>query len=208
MKEKSTSGEKQKNAIDWSEVYRLENAQEDVEQGLNAQEKKKILRERAKELAREPERKETAEDYLEVVEFLLAHERYAVESASVREVYPLKELTPLPCTPLFVLGIINVRGEIKSVIDIKRFFDLPEEGLTDLNKVIIVQADEMELGILADALIGVRSIPLNEIQPSLPTLTGIREEYLRGVTNERLAILDVAKILSDERIIVHEKVEM
>ena len=177
---------------------------------LTQQEKKKILKERAKALAREPDRKETTEEHLEVVEFLLANERYAVESSYVREVYPLKELTPLPCTPSFVVGIINVRGEILSVIDIKKFFDLPEKGLTDLNKVIIVQANEpeMELGILADAIIGVRSIPLKEIQLSLPTLTGIREEYLRGVTNERLVILDVAKILYDERIIVHEEVEV
>src|SRR5439155_25417175 len=129
-------------------------------------------------------------------------------SSSVREVYPLKELTPLPCTPPFVLGIINVRGKILSVIDIKKFFDLPEKGLTDLNKVIIVHADEMELGILADALLGVRAIPLEELQPSLPTLTGIRAEYLKGVTKDRLVILDTEKILSDKGIIVHEEVEI
>lgn len=50
-------------------------------------------------------------------------------SEYVREIYPLKEFTPIPCTPPFVLGIINVRGQILSVIDIKKFFDLPEKGL-------------------------------------------------------------------------------
>lgn len=167
-----------------------------------------ILRARARELAREPEREAATEEFLRVVEFLLAHERYAVESVYIREVYPLKELTPLPCTPPFILGIINVRGQILTVIDIKKFFDLPEKGLTDLNKVIILSADGMELGILADAIVGVRVLPLQEIQPPPPTLTGIRAEYLRGVTGERTVVLDVTRILDDEKIVVREEVEL
>lgn len=171
------------------------------------QEKKKILKARAKALAREAEDGEEGKESIEVVEFLLAYEKYAIESSFVREVYPLKELTPLPCTPPFVLGIINVRGRILSVIDVKKFFDLPEKGLTDLNKIIIVHTDEIEFGILADSILGVRWIPLAEIQPSLPTLTGIRAEYLKGVTKERLVVLDAEKILYDKRTIVHEELE-
>jgi purine-binding chemotaxis protein CheW len=164
-----------------------------------------ILQERAKALARERQREEV-EASLQVIEFLLAHEKYAIESEYIREVYPVKEITPLPCTPTFVIGLINVRGEILSVIDIKRLFDLPEIELTNHSKVIITQADEMELGILVDSIVGGRYIPLNEIQPSLPTLTGIRMDYLKGVTTERLVVLDMAKILADQKIIVHEEV--
>ena len=142
------------------------------------------------------------------MEFLLAYEKYGIESSYVREVYSLKELTPLPCTPLFVLGIINVRGQILSVIDIKKFFDLPEKGLADLNKVIILHSDSMEFGILADVMLGVRNVLLSELQPSLPTLTGIRQEYLKGITAERVVILDAEKLLSDKQIIIHEEVEM
>jgi purine-binding chemotaxis protein CheW len=100
-----------------------------------------------------------------------------------------------------------VRGQILPVIDIKKFFDLPEHGITDLHKVIIVHHEEMDLGVLADVIFGVRAIPLNALQPSLPTLTGIREEYLKGVTAERLVVLDVTRILADPRIIVQEEVE-
>jgi purine-binding chemotaxis protein CheW len=141
------------------------------------------------------------------VEFLLAHETYGVESLYVREVHPLKAFTPLPCTPAFVLGIINVRGQILSVIDLKKFFDLPEKRLTDLDKVIVVHDDTMVFGVLADAILGVRTIPLDTIQPSLPTLTGIRAGYLRGVTNERLVILDAVKLLRDPTLVVLEEVE-
>lgn len=167
----------------------------------------RILKERARALAREPEKKEVADERIEIMEFQLAYEKYGVETSYVREVYPLKELTPVPCTPPFVLGIVNVRGQIVSVIDIKKFFDLPEKGLTDLNKVIILHNSEMEFGILADVISRVRYVALKDIQPSLPTLTGIRQEYLKGVTAERLVILDTERLLSDKNIVVHEGVE-
>lgn len=168
-------------------------------------EKKRILKTRAKSLAREPGQDETAGEHIEVVEFLLAHETYAIEMVYIREVYPLKELTPIPCTPLFVLGVINVRGEILSVIDIKKFFDLPEKGFTELNKVIILRASDMKFGILVDSILGVRSIPLKDIQPPLPTMKNIQAEYVRGITGGGIIVLDARKILLDEKIVVHEK---
>jgi len=113
----------------------------------------------------------------------------------------------VPCTPPFVLGIINVRGQVMSVVDIRRFFELPIKGLTDLNRVVIVQSNRMEMGILADRIVGVRPVPLSSIQPTLPTLTGVRNDYLRGVTNDRSVILDVEKMLNDRRFYVNEEVE-
>lgn len=200
--EKVTSG-------DWGEIHqRLEASREAVEKGFSPSEKEKIkiFKARAKSLAREAEKEVSFEEYIEAVEFLVADERCAIESAFVREVYPLRQLTRLPHTPPFVLGIINVRGQILSVVDIKAFFGLPEKGLSDFSKVIIVNTDEMELGILADTVISSINIPIRQLQESLPTVTGIRAEYLKGITKERLVLLDVAKILSDERIIVHEEV--
>jgi purine-binding chemotaxis protein CheW len=166
---------------------------------------KRILKERAKLLAREPV-KETDDASIEVVEFLLADERYGIESRFVREVYLLKEFTHLPCTPPFVFGLINVRGQVLSVIDIKKSFGLPDKGISDLSKVIIIHKDKMEFGILADAVFGVREIRLSEFQPSLPTLSGKREEYLRGVTMDRAVILDGARLLNDKDIVVYEEV--
>ena len=99
---------------------------------------REILRARARALARPRERAAVAEASLELLEFRLAQESYALETRHVREVYPLRDLTPLPCTPPFVLGIVNVRGRITPVIDIKKFFDLPDKGLTDLHRIILV----------------------------------------------------------------------
>jgi len=166
-----------------------------------------VLRARAKALARAPVQAPAAETLLEVLEFSLAQERFAVETRYLREVYPLKELTPLPGTPPFVLGIVNVRGRILPVLDIKRFFELPEQGLTDLHRIILVHGRDLELGLLADAIVGVRPVPVDSLQSSLPTLTGIRSDYLKGVTAERLVVLDVDRILADPKIIVHEEVD-
>lgn len=201
----------QKNKIDWHEVkQRQEAARIATEQiwAPTAENASRILQARAQTLAREALPVEAANASIEVIEFILAHERYAVASEYVREVYPLEELTPLPCTPAYVLGIINLRGEILSVIDIKKFFDLPAKGITDLNKVIVLESEGMVFGILADVISGVRRILRAGIQPSLPTLTGIRENYLLGVTAERVVILDAEKLLSDEKLIVQEEIGM
>ena len=206
---KPTSRKRKKTAIDHGKIHGRPGGAEATAQRMwapDSENTRRILKARAQVLAREPASTELTE-CLEVVEFLLAHETYAIESRYVREVCPLENLTLLPCTPAFILGIVNVRGEILTVVDIKKFFDLPEKGLTDLNKVIVLQSGDMVFGILADAISGVRDIPLVGIQPSLPTLTGIREEYLRGVTAEHIVILDAEKLLTDEKIVVQEQVE-
>jgi purine-binding chemotaxis protein CheW len=169
--------------------------------------KTEILKARAKELAREPNSADASGEHIEVLEFVLAYERYGIESTFVREVYPLKALTPVPCTPAFVLGIINVRGRILSVIDIKRFFDLPEQGLAELSQAVILRDDVMEFAVLADSIVGFRSVSTRDILPSLPTLTGIRQDYLKGITRDRIVILDGRKLLSEKALVVHEAVE-
>lgn len=169
---------------------------------VTAEEKKRIWKERARALA-QGAKESDADDFLEVVAFALAHETYAIELAHIREVLPLKQLTPLPGVPSFVLGVIHLRGEIISVIDLKGFFQLPAKGLTDLNRVIVLESRQMTVGVLADAVVGVRRISRSRIQPSLPTLTGIQSEFLKGVLeDDGMVVLDAAKVLADERTLV------
>jgi purine-binding chemotaxis protein CheW len=196
--------------FDWEQLHRrLEASQTALQRKLtpSPEERQKILLSRARSLARGKAEAASPRQSMEVVEFILGPESYGIESRHIREVYPLTEFTPLPCTPPFVLGLVNMRGKILSVIDIKKLFDLPEKGLTDLNKVIVVHTDRMELGILADVILGVRSIPLQELELALPTLTGIREDYLLGITKGPMVVLDVTRILSDERILVNRGVD-
>ena len=176
------------------------------EAGLS-QKARSILQNRAEELATEHREEGINENAIEVLEFILADEHYAVESIYIREVYPMREFTHIPGTPPFVLGLINIRGQILSVIDIRRFFDLPVKGLSDLNRVMVIQTPKMEMGILADRIIGVRHVSQDTLQHSLPTFTGIRAEYLRGISPDGLVVLDVQKMVADPKLAVNEEVE-
>ncbi|MGH9529684.1 MAG: chemotaxis protein CheW [Terriglobales bacterium] len=196
------------NGLDWGDLHRrLDASRVALKQKLTPgpEEKHKILRARARVLATGSKKEAVSSQLvLEVVEFVLGPEHYGIESHHIREIHPLNEFTSLPCTPAFVLGLVNVRGQILSIINIKKLFDLPEKGLSDMNKIIIVHTHHMEVGILADAILGVRSIAPEELHPALPTMTGIRAGYLNGITKDSLVVLDVENILADDKILVDE----
>ena len=116
--------------VDWREVRRrLEAARAAIERvwAPAPEEAKRILKARAQALAREPEQAQAADDTSRSWNFSWP-ETYGFETRYVREVYPLENLTPLPCTPAFVLGIVNLRGEILSVIDIRKFSTCRKKG--------------------------------------------------------------------------------
>jgi purine-binding chemotaxis protein CheW len=169
----------------------------------NDSDRRAILRRRAADLARVPVADDSADETLEVVEFSLAGERYGAESGWVSEVLPFSNCTPLPCTPPFVLGLVNVRGRFVHAIEIGRFLGLPARGIVDLHHLLIVRHGAIELGIVADLVAGLRRVPLSALQSPPAALAG----HLRGMTAERLAVLDLAAILSDPRQVVDEEVE-
>jgi purine-binding chemotaxis protein CheW len=104
--------------------------------------------------------------------------------------------------------MVNVRGRILPVFDLKKVFDLPDKGLTDLHRIILVRGNDLELGLLADVIVGVRSIPVDRLQASPATFTGINNYYLKAVTAEQLVVLDLERILLDPKIIVNDEVEV
>ena len=164
----------------------------------------RILRERAAALSRRDSASRPETGALELLEFRLAGERYAVETRFVAEVHPLRDLTPLPGTPDFVRGIVNLRGRILPVYDLKKFFSLPEQGLTDLHRIVVVSGGDFELGLLADVVVGVRELARDALSPPLPTLSVIAAGYLKGVSEESLVVLDLERILTDPRIVVND----
>ncbi|MFA9391096.1 MAG: chemotaxis protein CheW [Prolixibacteraceae bacterium] len=139
--------------------------------------------------------------------FLLSDEPYFIDETYVLEVLQLMDLTPLPCTPPFILGIINVRGRILSVINLKNFLNLPEKGITNLNRVIVVKKGEIEIGLLVDEVTENVEIDLDELQTNLSILEPSQREYVIGISKNREVILDIAKFLDDEKIIINEEVK-
>ena len=173
---------------------------QEISEELNHQ----ILKERARILAQKTDVEKA--DELEVLIFTLSDENYAFETFEVKEVVKVYEITPLPSTPDFLKGIVNVRGEILSVIDIRLFFNLENAFLNKSFDVIIIQCGNKVLGILADKINGVSNIPKINMQSSLPTLNVERHKYLKGISNKRVVILDAKNILNDKNLIIDNEI--
>ncbi len=194
-------------AINWQAVrQKMECMQAEAQHGAALTEKEKIalLKTRAQTLARLPEETAATGLQIEIAEFRLGEETYAFPSTAVREVYALRGLTPLPCTPPYVLGIINVRGRILPVVDLTSLLGVPTQHVSEHSTVLLMKSGGLEAGIITDLIIGVRSLPLANIHPPLSTLANSRARYLQGITDEGVVVLDAAKLLGSLRQGPHE----
>jgi len=198
----------QARTIDWEAIHRrLAVTAADISGDLHRgpEEARRILEARARAAAKPPVKPDNAER-IEVLAFSRGGETYGVETCHVREVCQLRDLTAVPCTPPFVAGVMNLRSQIVAIVDLRKFFELPGGGLTELNRVIVLKGGDNELGLLADSIEGVRSVPASDLQEGLPTLTGIRERFLKGITGQMLAVLDGGRLLTDASLKVNEQV--
>jgi len=170
-----------------------------------AEEPGEILRRRARALAA---RADTASAHprVEALRFQLGAERYAIECRHALEVHALRHLAPVPCCPPHVVGVVSARGRMLPVIDLRKFFELPEAGLADLHRVIHIRVEGVEWGLLADIALDTFELDLAALQPPPATLGGARAEYVLGVTAEPLIVLDAARIARDPRLTVDEQV--
>lgn len=159
-----------------------------------------ILRERARIAAMEPDKPELAGTLMELVEFSLFHETYGIETAYVREVAYLDRYLPLPGAEDFILGVVPLRGRMLTIINLNPFFELPAKGLTNLNKVIVLENSSTEFGLLVDSVSGsLRHVAERTVQPLPPTFTGPRAQFSRGITPDSLVVLDARRLLDDPR---------
>jgi purine-binding chemotaxis protein CheW len=168
---------------------------------------RQILEARAQALAQPRESADSRGGVkIEVVTVSICNESYAFAAQSVREVLPMKDVSPLPCTPPFICGMINVRGQILTVIDIRPLFGLRADEGSGGERVIILRAGDKEAGLLADAITGLRVIDAEQLQASLPTFDGMRQDLTRGVVKDGLVLLDALKLLSHPAFVVCEEV--
>jgi purine-binding chemotaxis protein CheW len=195
--------------VDWDRIkQRLATVGEALtrDRSTDIEQRRAMLEARARSLAERASSARDGADGLQVIEFVLGATTFAVDAWAVREVRTLTELTPLPCTPGHVSGIINAHGRIIAVIDLKKFMPLPESGLTDLNKVIILQQADVDLGILADRIVGASALTARQIQPAPVGPTGRPLPHVRGVTAQQTLVLDAASLLSDPALVVDDEI--
>ena len=195
--------------LDWQEAYaRLERIRRllEADGGLSLDQMSRILQERAQAVARRRAEVSPSVEGLEILVFTLAGERYGIEAARVLEVVPVRGLTPVPCVPAFVLGVVNHRGRILPVLELRRLFDLAGHGVAEGSRVVAVEAGGMTFGVFAEAVIGTVTVGTHEVAPPPVILPGDRQAFLRGVTGGMVAILDLEALARDPRITVNDEV--
>lgn len=191
----------------WAEArHRLEAAMRAADSGArpSPERQRAILDERARRAALQPDVSGRAADQAHLMTFVLSGERYGIDPRVVREVLPLADFTVVPGAPDFVVGVTNLRGEILTVIDLRRFFGLAVKGVSDLSRLIVLGRDGAEIGVLADEARELLSIDVSEIQDPPESVTRIGKQYLRGVTRDALIVLSGDVLLDDQRLLVAE----
>ncbi len=169
---------------------------------LTKEQKQAILQERADALAQTPIKASKRENQVDVLEFVIAGEKFAVEAKYVREANKLAGVTPLPCTPPFVLGLINFRGQILALLDLRSFLELEARSHSSDLQVVVLQNEHIQSGFAVDEIIGISSIPENELQSPKQLVSAAVAPLLKGVRLDQLSLIDVEKLFADPRIVV------
>lgn len=140
------------------------------------------------------------QDERQLVVFDLSTESYGVDIGAVREIIRLQEITKVPRTPEFVEGVINLRGGVIPVIDLRKRFELPVADETRDNRIVVVDISGQNIGVVVDAVTEVLRINTESIEPPSSVITTSESEYLLGIVklDDRLIILlDLNQVLSE-----------
>lgn len=147
---------------------------------------------------------------IKVIVFALAHEEYGVEVEKVKTIERMMPMTRVPKTYEFVKGVINLRGVVVPVIDLRGRFGLPESEYTDNSRIIIIAVNDMEVGLIVDSANDVIDVDSDLIQDPPEIVGGVRAKYLRGVAklDERLLVLlNLKEVLNKGEITKLEELE-
>ena len=135
------------------------------------------------------------------VTFFLSQEKYGINVMQVQEVLRVSEIAPVPGAPDYVLGIINLRGNVVTVIDTRQRFGLNSKELDDSARIVIVESNDQVVGILVDSVAEVIDLQLSEIESAPNVGTEDSSKFIQGVASQQdelLIIIDLNKLLADE----------
>jgi purine-binding chemotaxis protein CheW len=162
-----------------------------------------ILEERAAALARSSDSDESSGETISLVVLAVGDERYGVEVQDVQEIDQLEKLTPIPGTPAFWAGVVNLRGSMYPVLDIERYLGLPATDGAENPKVALVSRGGLSVGLLVDEVAEIRKVRTSEIGP--PVADGSsKAEVVRGVTPDMLSVVDLEALLGDPALVVED----
>ncbi|MEE2842558.1 MAG: chemotaxis protein CheW [Chloroflexota bacterium] len=146
----------------------------------------------------------------QVVVFDLNEEAHGVDISQVREIIRMEEITRVPRAPEFVEGVINLRGKVNPVVDLRARFSMPSTERTDEHGIVVVDVDGQDIGMVVDAVTEVSRTPSDSIEPPSSVITTDDSEYLTGIvkTDDKLIILlDIAKVISESEASALEEIQ-
>jgi len=141
------------------------------------------------------------EKVIQLVTFMLKDEVYGINVMQVQEVLRVSEIAPVPGAPPYVLGIINLRGNVVTVIDTRGRFGLPPAELDDSSRIIVIESEKQVVGILVDAVAEVVELQESDIDAAPNVGSEESSRYIQGVAsrdNRLLILVDLNKLLSEE----------
>ncbi|MCG8569642.1 MAG: chemotaxis protein CheW [Spirochaetes bacterium] len=144
----------------------------------------------------------------QLILFTLGHGNYGIPIENVFEIKKMEEITVVPKAPKFIEGVINLRGNVIPVIDLRKRFGMEKVEITKKTKIIIVEVSKRQFGLIVDSVAEVVTLTNDQIEPSLPTVSGLKAEFINsiGKMDEKLIIiLEINRIIqSTEEIKVTE----
>lgn len=138
------------------------------------------------------------ETFFHLVTFNLLKEEFGVEISTVQEIIRAIDITPVPGAPSHVRGVINLRGKIIPVVDLRRRFSLPEAESNDDQRIVVVEIGQKRIGMLVDSVSQVIKVPLGVVEEMPEEATNVDENYIKGVgklDSRLIIILDLSRSL-------------
>lgn len=170
---------------------------------------RRVLEQRAVELARPHDDAEDAGEAMALVVVAIGDERYGIDIDRVREITPFAGVTPMPATPPFWLGLVNRRGSLAPVLDLARYLGqrrdvaAPPAGA----QIVLIGGPAATVGLMVDGVREVRQVRPSDIGPSLVGASSDRPHVHAGLTADLLAVLDVDALLADPAIVVEDRID-
>ncbi|UFU01046.1 chemotaxis protein CheW [Radiobacillus kanasensis] len=135
--------------------------------------------------------------------FQLQNEEYAIPVQQVGSIERIEHITRVPQTEEFVKGVINLRGVITPIIDLRKRFGMDEAEFTDSTRIIIVYMNDLEVGLIVDAAYDVIDIPTEQIEPTPEVIGTVNVDYIEGVAkidSRLLILLNMERVLASDEI--------
>ena len=173
---------------------------------VSPKEKAAVFKQRAEYLSKQISDKEP-EEKVRILTFCLGNEKYCIRIQHVLEIFNLTDINELPCTLPHFAGVINLRGTILTIIDLKKFLGVDGVSENSSETIIVIEIDGEAAGILVDEVEDILDVGIKQITPPLTTLKGIKEEFTDGgvlVEESPLTLLNMEKMMRDERVRIFE----